>query len=214
VRGVSVEDYPYCHHNEFHKWLFKKGGSKLADELARFDKEPSCQWIHPRSRSRDEAKSMLVSCRGKMDGEISREVFALCEQCRGSAEKFGWVVSMNTSSADMNVTYDAQLKKMLAYIAADISSLLIQFQIFVSLVAKHPWEWLSTVQALSLGAWIIGSWVVGVAVTVAIIGKFHELVFLESKVGVWGFYDLFASKRSHVAEGWDKLFQCSRHERR
>lgn len=110
-------------------------------------------------------------------------------------------------NADMKLAYDAQLKKMLAYIAAEISSLLIQFQIYLGLVARHPWDRLYPVQAISLIAWIIGSWVVGVAVTVAIIGKFHELIFLESKVGVWGFYDLFASKRSHIAKGWDRLFQ-------
>lgn len=107
----------------------------------------------------------------------------------------------------MRVAYDAQLKKMLAYIAADISSLLIQFQIFLSLVTRHPWERLSPVQALSLGAWIIGSWFVGVLVTVAIVTKFHELVFLESELGVWCFYKLFKPNRSHIAEAWDKLFQ-------
>jgi hypothetical protein len=72
----------------------------------------------------------------------------------------------------MRVAYDAQLKKMLAYIAADISSVLIQFQIFLNLVARHPWERLSCVQAWSLGFWIVGSWAVGLAVTIAIVSKF------------------------------------------
>jgi hypothetical protein len=107
----------------------------------------------------------------------------------------------------LDAVYDAQLKKMLAYIAADISSILIQFQIFLSLIGRHPGEIMSTAQQVSFGVWIIGSGVVGVAVTVAIIVKFHELVFLESKVGTWRFHDLFASKRSRTAEVWIKLIQ-------
>jgi hypothetical protein len=112
-----------------------------------------------------------------------------------------------TEADALRATYDAQLKKMLAYIAAEISSLLMQFQIFLNLAGRHPWERLSPIQVSFLEAWMVALWVVGIAVSVAIVAKFHELVFLESKLGVWRFYHEFRSKRSHIAEGWDKLFQ-------
>jgi hypothetical protein len=97
---------------------------------------------------------------------------------------------------------------MLGYIAADISSLLIQFQIFLTLVMRHPWIGLSSLQVVSLVIWTVGSWFVGVLVSVAIVTKFHELVFLESKTGVWSFYELFRPNRSRTAVAWNELFKA------
>lgn len=108
---------------------------------------------------------------------------------------------------DLLPIFDGQLKKMLAYIAADISALFIQFQIFLNLLGRSPWERLSLLQAVCVGLWAVGSWAFSVAATTAIIVKFHELVYLESRLEMSRFYDSFRPKRSHIGEVWDRFFK-------
>jgi len=91
-----------------------------------------------------------------------------------------WARSCKDAVSDLlRVMYDAQLKKMLAYIASAISSFAAQLSVFLLVVGRSLT--LPTFPAVTLTVLL---WLAQVYFAVAIVTKYHELMILENELGI------------------------------
>jgi hypothetical protein len=111
------------------------------------------------------------------------------------------------------VVYDGQLKKMLAYVAIAISCFVMQLQVFffVSDAGSHTHSMLSlpAIGTISVGLLILALafllLVPQVYLAISIIGKFQELIILERKLDIIGFYDEIIGSRFFLAKALDRI---------
>ena len=111
------------------------------------------------------------------------------------------------SKIDVNLfklMYDAQLKKMLAYIGLGISSFIPQLTIFffvVGKVANIPSEATFPIVLLTFGFWLAE-----IFFSIAIVTKYHELMIMENKLNITLVHrDVFYRIRPIVAKLWDVI---------
>lgn len=111
------------------------------------------------------------------------------------------------SKIDVNlfkIMYDAQLKKMLAYIGLGISSFIPQLTIFffvVGKVAKIPSEATFPIVLLAFGFWLAE-----IFFSIAIVTKYHELMIMENKLNITLVHrEIFYRIRPIVGKLWDVL---------
>lgn len=97
--------------------------------------------------------------------------------------------------------YDAQLKKMLAYIASALTSFGAQVATFYFVGGRGLSP--SSVP----GVFVLSSllWLSQIFLVLAIVTKFQELVVLDMRLGISSFYGL--RHRFHYAKLWDALFK-------
>lgn len=94
--------------------------------------------------------------------------------------------------------YDAQLKKMLAYIAVAISSFVAQLALFyfVTTAASRFPDNLTLILTTAL---LASQWYF----VIATFTKFQELIILENELGIRKMYDVMRQYRYSFARAWD-----------
>jgi hypothetical protein len=100
--------------------------------------------------------------------------------------------------------YDAQLKKMLAYIAAAISSFAAQLTMFLLVVGRSI-----TLPVLPTVTLAILLWLAQCYFAVAVVTKYHELAILENELGITRIHRSIYPTRPLFAKLWDKLHRQS-----
>jgi len=102
------------------------------------------------------------------------------------------------------LVYDAQLKKMLAYIALLISVFIPQIQVLLS-VRQGPAALLIPLSLVLLVAQMYFS--------IAVITKFQEIMIMESKLNADFYKNVFYRMRPLISAYYDRLFQRILHNR-
>ena len=100
----------------------------------------------------------------------------------------------------LRLIYDGQLKKMLAYIAAAITTFVPQFGILFFVVGKA----MTAAAVAALVSLEILLWFGDFVLVIAIVTKFQELVILERRLGIIEFYSAIRRQRFVYARLWDK----------
>jgi len=111
-------------------------------------------------------------------------------------------VPINLSIDELRIFYDGQLKKILAYLAAAISSFLAELTIF-SFVVEHPIVDLLFLPLLGIGF----LWIFQCFLAISIVAKFQELVILERELGIRRFYRSIKTSRFFFAKKLDQFFE-------
>jgi len=115
---------------------------------------------------------------------------------------------MTLSQDQLRLIYDGQLKKMLAYIAVEITSFAAQLTTLIFLLGqKHaisdPWF---TDPFLMFGLpWAGLLWFSQCYLLISIVAKFQEIVVLEKRLGITQFYSGIREDRFHLARVMDQL---------
>jgi len=104
----------------------------------------------------------------------------------------------------LDLMYDAQLKKMLAYIAAAISSFGAQLTVFFFAVQRS-----ATLPVLPTFVLAILLWLSQCYFAVAIVTKYHELMILENKLDITNMHAQTYPSRPVLAKMWDRLHRQS-----
>lgn len=115
---------------------------------------------------------------------------------------------MTLSQDQLRVIYDAQLKKMLAYIAVAITSFLAELTTFLSALGQNH----MTSTALFVGPFLLLGlafagllWCFQCYLGIAIVAKFQEIVILERKLGTKQFFDDIKEDRFFLSRVLDEL---------
>lgn len=115
---------------------------------------------------------------------------------------------MTLCQEQLRLIYDGQLKKMLAYIAVEITSFAAQLTTFIFLLGQNhaisnPWF---ADPFLMLGLpWAGLLWFSQCYLAVSIVAKFQEIVVLERKLGITHFYSGIREDRFYFARVVDQL---------
>jgi hypothetical protein len=104
----------------------------------------------------------------------------------------------------LRVVYDAQLKKMLAYIAIMLTSFAAQLALLFVAVGRSAWSPNISVSNFKILAFVL--WLSQLCLVLAIATKFQELVILENELGFRVTYDEMIKHKFILARFWAKAF--------
>lgn len=127
------------------------------------------------------------------------------DKSQGTSFKFKNGKKWDVETSVLEMMYDAQLKKMLAYVGLGISSFIPQLQLFFFLLNRPE---ISILIARMLGFLSFFFLVAQVFFVTAVTAKFHELMVMESKLGFDIMYkQVFYRTKPWIAKMYDRIWE-------